>query len=102
MLRFFDKDGVDIETAMTLEQFIENKIFEEEFCFRGSRALVQLRNWVMAVWDYITGEELAKANRGGEKKREVKEEEVEDAKVEEKKGSEVDMEEEKDFVVDAR
>ncbi|GMH86473.1 hypothetical protein TrVE_jg3950 [Triparma verrucosa] len=65
MLRFFDKDGVDVETAMTLEQFMESDLFKEDVVEHGSRALVQLRNWVVAVWDYITGEELVRYQKYG-------------------------------------
>jgi hypothetical protein len=57
-LRFFDKDSVSLHTALVLEQYMDSVLFEEDKCERGSRALGKLRAWVVAVWDYITGEEL--------------------------------------------
>lgn len=64
-LRFFDKDSVSLHTALVLEQYMDSVLFEEDKCERGSKALGQLRAWVVAVWDYITGEELRRLKVGG-------------------------------------
>ena len=63
-LRFFDKDAVSLHTALVLEQYMDSVLFEEDKCMRGSRALGKLRAWVVAVWDYITGEELRRMQEG--------------------------------------
>ena len=61
MLRFFDKNEVSDETMEKLRLFVSDPSFDEISVLAASKALKQLKDWVVAVFEFATGVELERA-----------------------------------------
>jgi len=58
MLRFFDKNNVSEEVIERLQYFVSDPAFEDKKVLAASRALKQLKDWVVSVWEFVSGVEL--------------------------------------------
>ena len=61
MLRFFDKSDISPLVLSQLQYFVNDPAFLDESVLKASRALKQLKDWVVAVYEYGTGVELERA-----------------------------------------